>query len=177
MGIPPAWCKGCTSSTVIPAGKLFAWDISSGIKSAFFHFYSDSFQKGTTELEKTTFIPSTHKELHQKTWCCFLLTFKAFLLAPVLTLTWKDWGSHTRGSLQVRLHDLAFERHLNPLSFPSTTYGYTLIINNGYLEGFLRQAKVNHLVSTALCPWGCSTNYICQWIKKISSNTWYRIKS
>lgn len=86
-------------------------------------------------------------------------------------------GSHTRGSLQVRRHDLAFERHLNPLSFPSTTYGYTLIINNGYLEGFLRQAKVNHLVSTALCPWGCSTNYICQWIKKISSNTWYRIKS
>lgn len=97
-------------------------------KKSFFHFYSDSFQKGRIELKKTTFIPSTYKELHRTTWCRFALTLKALLLAPVLTPTWKGWGSPTTGSLQVRLHDLAFERHFNPLSFPSTAYGYTLII-------------------------------------------------
>lgn len=79
-GIPPAWCKvGTTHSAAIPAVQLSAWGIPSGIKSAFFHFHSDFFQKGITELKKTTFIPSIHKELHQKTWCCFMLTFKASL--------------------------------------------------------------------------------------------------
>lgn len=81
------------SSTLIPAVQLHAWVFSLGTEIFFFFTFIliPSKQKNSWK-EKATFIlsESAYTQLHQNIRCWH---FKASPLAPVLNLTWKNWGS------------------------------------------------------------------------------------